>query len=143
MKTDDKYLKSLKLIRVGRQKGKISTKKIWVDVEIITILDNLEIAKFSPEDITNLKTDEKKPLNILRLRINLISKGNNSIITKIPEPLIGRFEITKGTDVQFEFDDDTNSILVVEAKIKGIRPDGTKRKVVTYEDTDEIDETIG
>jgi hypothetical protein len=142
MKTDDNSLKSLKLIKVEREKNKKSTDKIHIEVEVKTIFENLTVAKFSPKDITNLKTDGKEPLNILRFCINLIPRGDNLIVAKIPEPLIGEFEIIKSKDVQFVFDDDANSILVVEAKIIGTRPDGAKRKVITYEDSDEIDEAI-
>lgn len=142
MKTDDNSLKSLKLIKVAREKNKKTTDKIHIEVEVKTIFENLRVAEFSPKDITNLKTDEKNPLNILRLRINLIPRGDDLIVAKIPEPLIGKFEIIKSKDVQFEFDNDANSILVVEAKIIGTRPDGTKRKVITYEDSDEIDEAV-
>ncbi|MEM6684543.1 MAG: hypothetical protein AAF617_02010, partial [Bacteroidota bacterium] len=43
--------------------------------------------------------------------------------------------------VSYQFDRDENSLLLIEVSFDGTRPDGTKRKVITYEDTDEIDDT--
>ena len=142
METDNNSLKLLRLDRVARDKGK-SSNRIHVDVSIETIFENLEIAKFSSKDITNLKTEGNEPLNILLFRINLVPRdGDLGVTGVIPEPLSGEFKIEKGKDVQFEFDNDENSILIIEAKISGTRPDGTKRKVITYDDCDEIDEAV-
>ncbi|WP_298511816.1 hypothetical protein [uncultured Kordia sp.] len=141
MKTDDNPVKSLKLVKVAKEKDKKSTNKIHVEVAIETIFENLKIAEFSAEDIENLKTDGKEPLNIVRLFVNLIPKGELVIAEKPGDPLKDKLKIDKAEGAKFEFNDDDNSILVVETRILGIRPEGTKRKVITYEDSDVIDQT--
>ena len=144
MKTDDNPIKSLKLVKVAKEKDAKSTNKIHVEVAIETILENFMIAKFSSEDIKNLTSKGEEPLNIVRLFVNLIPKGEPVVAEKPVDTLEGKLIIdkVKNENTKFDFDEDENSILVVEVKINGVKPDGTKRKVITYDDCDEIDEGL-
>lgn len=141
MKTEKNPIKSVQMV-VARE-NKETTNQIHVELSVETTLD-VAFKEFSAEDINNLEAfnkDKTVTLNVLKLSIYLIPKTpvSSETIFKTQK----KFEITKDPEkgIDFKFDNYENTVFVVEIKVNDSRPDGTKRKVITYEDSDLIDQS--
>ncbi|EDP95955.1 hypothetical protein U8527_13710 [Kordia algicida OT-1] len=141
MKTEKNPIKSVQMV-VARE-DKETTNQLHVELTVETTFD-IDFKEVSSEDINNLEAfnkDKTAVLNVLKLSIYLIPKTKVSSETIFKNK--HKFEIIKDPKkgIDFKFDNDENSVFVVEVKVKDARPDGTKRKVITYEDSDLIDQS--
>jgi len=139
MESNRQLIESLQ-IQVKRDDAK-STERLHVTVILSVFIANPIIKSFSKEDIYNLKVEDHHDelLNLLKLNV-FVQVKNDIIILQKPVTKTATFKINR-EEVDFNFNDQDAFLLVVEAKLFDIRPEGTKRKVITYEDTDVIDDT--
>jgi hypothetical protein len=115
---------------------------LHIDVTISTFLSNLEINEFSENDLYNLKIVDNAgaTFKLLKFDVHLINSENLIALEK-PVVIKREFRLKNKENANFTFDTDENSILLTDVKLN-IKPTGTKRAVITYEDTDVIDDTM-
>ena len=147
MEPQDNVLESLK-IQVKRSNNKVSANEIRIKLTIDEkYAKDYKFKDFSKEDLCNFtliksaETESKEKLGILKFDAYLIFKKQSAAANGEDKPE-KEYKIKKENPEDFQFDNSENSLLLVQVFADGIRPTGTKRKVVTYEDTDIIDETI-
>ncbi|AXG71514.1 hypothetical protein KORDIASMS9_03771 [Kordia sp. SMS9] len=129
--------------KVKRTKDAASADKIHVFATIKTNF-TATVVKFSQKHLYTLRMVDNAgdAFNLLKYDIYLIP----SLDEDASEQMVQHenlFKLEKEDGVQFEFDEEENSLFMMEVKIQGTRPEGTKRRVITYEDCDEIDEAMG
>lgn len=124
-------------VHISRTKGDIAD-EIYVYITVWSLLSNLEIKSFEAEDLRNHNT-EKGIAGVLNLDIHLIKK-ENSIELKKPVLVHKVFELRR-SELDFKFNEKNDFIFLTNI-ITPDKPTGTKRTVITYEDTDIIDDTI-
>ncbi|WP_298420568.1 hypothetical protein [uncultured Kordia sp.] len=130
-------------IRIQRE-NKAETNKILVYATAWTTIPNLKFKDFENKDLNNINIIwEDLDLKLLELKLYLIPDDGN-------EPPVRRFyainyflEIINNENAKFEFNNKDNNVLLtkVSMKVGTADPTGTKRTVITYEDTDIIDDT--
>jgi predicted DNA-binding ArsR family transcriptional regulator len=145
MKSQKDVLKSLK-IHVKRTNNKVLANEIRVKLTIEKPTGDYIFKDFSEDHIRNFEliettqTESKERLGILKFDAHLIFKEKE--VTENDKKPEKEYIIKNGIHADFKFDHAENSLLVVEVFADGIRPLGTKRKVITYEDSDLIDDTL-
>lgn len=124
-------------VHISRSAGNIAN-EIYVYVTIWSLLSNAEIKNFEAEDLQN-HNKEKDAAGVLNLNVHLVRK-ENSIVLKKPVLVYKVFEL-KSSELDFKFNKENDFIFLTNI-ISPEKPTGTKRTVITYEDTDIIDDTI-
>jgi len=124
-------------IHISRNSGSVA-EKIYVYITIWSFLSNVEIKSFEAKDLRNHNTDTKVA-GVLNLNIHII-KSEHSILLKKPTLIYQVFELNK-SELDFRFNEKNDFIFLANI-ISQDKPTGTKRTVITYEDTDVIDETL-
>lgn len=126
------------LIKIARD-NQDTTENLHIYVTLWTYFLNMSIKDAEKDDLENLKDKNDKDLGILQFNIRI--QLNN--LEKSPEPIAVNklFKLQKGKDFQFTFDKKNSNVFVTQLLLD-TKPDGTKRTVITYEDTDVIDENI-
>lgn len=124
-------------VHISRTAGDIAN-EICVYVTIWTLFSNTEIKSFEAEDLRNLNV-EKDTAGVLNLNVHLVRK-ENSILLEKPVLVYKVFEL-KRSELDFRFNEKNDFIFFTNI-ISPEKPTGTKRTVITYEDTDIIDDTI-
>lgn len=127
-------------IKVCRE-DKEKTNRLQLFVTVWLTISNLEIRNVTEEDISSIQVN--KEIGIMQVNVHLDPIPNNTV-TEIEKPVaISRFIDFKNEDPKnpkFEFELNKNFILLVNI-ISDVRPTGTKRRVIVYEDADIIDDT--
>ncbi len=124
-------------VHISRTKGEIA-EEIYVYITAWSLLSNLEIKPFEAEDLRNHNV-EKGTAGVLHLDVHLIKK-ESSIELKKPVLIHKVFELRR-SELDFKFNEKNDFIFLTNI-ITPDKPTGTKRTVITYEDTDIIDDTI-
>ncbi len=124
-------------VHISRTKGEIA-EEIYVYITAWSLLSNLEIKPFEAEDLRNHNV-EKGTAGVLHLDVHLIKK-ESSIELKKPVMIHKVFELRR-SELDFKFNEKNDFIFLTNI-ITPDKPTGTKRTVITYEDTDIIDDTI-
>lgn len=125
-------------IRVFRDTEK-QTKRLQIYLTIWSRFQDIKIDDFLEKDLQN-KTANKgeiDELGILELNINVSGIPKP---TSKPVAISKCIELENGKNANFIFDEDKNFIFLANV-ILPIKPEGTKRRVITYEDADIIDDT--
>lgn len=141
MKTDDNLIESF-IVKVARDKNADTTENLHVTATIKTFFENVKIEPFSKTNLYNFtivdNAGDKSQLLKLDIYVILPTK-----IVKSTELFEHKniYKFNKNEAADFEFDAGKNSVFLIEAKIKAknSKPEGTKRKVITYEDSDIIE----
>ncbi|WP_430408819.1 hypothetical protein [Kordia sp.] len=123
-------------IHITRSPGEVA-EEIYVYVTIWSQLSNVEIKDFATEDLQNHNT-EKEAAGVLNLDIHLVRKENSIVLDK-PVLIYKVFELNR-SELNFKFNEKNDFIFLTNI-ISQEKPTGTKRTVITYEDTDVIDDT--
>jgi len=129
------------IVKLDRDNAE-TTNRLHIYVTIWTYFSEVEIKQFSKEDLFNLafaETDTDR-LGILKFNIHLVPSSNATILNK-PTVVSKSFYLTNGENANFKFNEKINNIFLAEV-IQLTKPTGTKRTVITYEDTDVIDDTL-
>lgn len=135
-------------IRVAREK-KQETSKLHIWVTLLIKFSNVEIIPFNREkDLKNFETidEEGKSIGVLNFNVHVEPIDNDSKLSETPITISKFYEFTNeiGGNADFKFDEGKNFIFltnIITDKLITSRPEGTKRTVITYEDTDVIDDT--
>ncbi len=125
-------------VRIARNVGREAS-KIYVYLTIWTLFPDVKIKSFETKDLLNHKANVQSP-GILNLNTFVVAK-KNSILLEKPTVAFKFFELNKENDIDFEFNLNSDFIFLINIHDL-VRPEGTKRKVITYEDSDIIDETV-
>lgn len=141
MKTNQSGILNINF-RVFRE-DKSETNRLQIYGTLWTNLSNVEIKEFEKEDLKNITISKEHGINfgLLKLKIVIISTGEPKLLNKFI-PLNCCLDLTNGENADFKFDEYNDNILLINVnnQVTG-NPTGTKRTVITYEDTDVIDET--
>lgn len=126
-------------VNVNRDDKEFS-ERLHIEVTISTYFSNSEIREFSKEDLYNLNVtgNLEGRIDLLKFNVYLVT-SLDAIKLEKPVEVKRTFHLTNKKNASFVFND--SSILVTDViLISTINPTGTKRTVITYEDTDVIDE---
>ncbi|MEM6721425.1 MAG: hypothetical protein AAF611_19015 [Bacteroidota bacterium] len=143
MNIDRNVIKSF-TATVAKEAKVTSTSKIHIKIEVETTLKDAKIKDFQNEDIYNLTILDKvdDSFKLLKLNIYVVPNSREIEFLEKPQTIKNFFVIDKKNKAEFEFDIEENSIFLMEVKVDIFKPEGTKRRVITYEDSDDIDEGI-
>lgn len=128
-------------VRVERQ-DKLESNEILIYATIWTTFPNIRLKKFERKDLRNVTILNPVALGFLNLDLVLETQDVEVEQLKEPIPINCFLRLINGENADFEFNADRNNVFVTNVidEITG-RPTGTKRTVITYEDTDIIDDT--
>jgi hypothetical protein len=129
---------SIKLVRKDNEDGTIKT--LYVSVRVLTTLEGLTIRDFSETDILNV--GDPTEIGLLNLNIHAVTTNENHNSGNKELKLLTKIFTLNVADVKFFFDKEIYSVFIGNLNIPvSVGPVGTKRTVITYEDTDVIDDT--
>ena len=120
------------------------TERLQVFVVVWTKFTNMTIREVAANDLkhTIIHKGYEDELGILQLNLYVVPIENAEImIAKQPIVLSKFIEFDRTTHKNLKFDNDTNATFFISV-FPPNRPDGTKRRVITYEDSDVIDDTV-
>jgi len=117
-----------------------SSERLHIEVVISTYFSNSEIREFSKEDVYNLKVTDNQDAEVGLLKFNVyLVTSLDAIKLEKPVEVKRSFQLKNKVNASFVFND--SSILLTDVHVvSNMNPTGTKRTVITYEDTDVIDE---
>ena len=130
-------------IRIERN-NKPETDKILVYATAWTTTPNLKFKDFEEKDLYNINLNwNELDLRLLKLKLYLVPDEKAEPSTSEHYPINYFFEIVNNENAHFVFNNKEDNVLITKVEIKGAirNPTGTKRTVITYEDTDIIDDT--
>ncbi|WP_298420566.1 hypothetical protein [uncultured Kordia sp.] len=122
---------------VSRNKGDVAN-EVYVYITILSQFSNVEIKAFEVKDLRNLN-EEKDVAGVLNLDVHILRK-EGAIVLKKPTLIYKVFEFNTN-ELDFRFNEKNDFIFLINV-ITNEKPTGTKRTVITYEDTDVIDDTL-
>ncbi len=129
-------------VRVVRE-NKPETDIILIYATVWTNLSNLKFKEFLRRDLVNIgAVAPRVDLRMLNLNLYLEKTDETSTLEEYI-PINCFLELKKGINADFKFNEDMENIFVTNVILNEVQtnPTGTKRTVITYEDTDVIDDT--